>query len=284
MIAYENACAQFACLRAGLANGAIVVFEHPSASWLWTFPEASSLCSSAQRRSETFRPLPIGARVPPRPTDSPMLPKHFQCRTQLLTNGPAFKPLGLLCRRSMNTAKSGFLASSQNATWLTSEAFDRASPCKQRGTPILAWCAAGPRADRRDLGETSFWHDVQPCKCVWNQVGNLSCLHRSQRPSLPRRLYLRSTRRRDDLADFLRCPYCSKEWRRADAVQLMSPLRRHLTWAQARRVPAPTTDTSLACAKRLLNDQSLWSTESRHTFAFTTFFLRKLGTMPQRPW
>ena len=37
--ACENACAQFACriFLARLANGAMVVLEHPSASWLWTF-------------------------------------------------------------------------------------------------------------------------------------------------------------------------------------------------------------------------------------------------------
>ena len=37
--ACENACAQFACriFLAGLANGAMVVLEHPSASCLWTF-------------------------------------------------------------------------------------------------------------------------------------------------------------------------------------------------------------------------------------------------------
>ena len=39
--AYENACAQFACQNflAGMAGGAIVVLEHPSASLLWTFLE-----------------------------------------------------------------------------------------------------------------------------------------------------------------------------------------------------------------------------------------------------
>ena len=163
-VAYENACAQFACgiFLCEIGKWSDCCVRAPVSLVALDLPEASSLRSSAQRRSETFRPLSTGARVHPRQSDSPMLPKHFQCRTELLTNGPAFKPLGLLCRRSMNTTKSGFLASSQNAAWLTSEALDRASPCKQRGTPILAWCAAGPRADRQELGETSFWHDVQP--------------------------------------------------------------------------------------------------------------------------
>ena len=111
----------------------------------------------------------FGARVPPRQSDSPMLPKHFQCRTQLLTKGPAFKALGLLCRREhehgqesspvgsdflfpsqvAGVCKSGssFPASSQYAAaWLAGgqlEALDRASPCRRRGTQ--SWPGA-PRA------------------------------------------------------------------------------------------------------------------------------------------
>ena len=76
----------------------------------------------------------FGASVPSRQSDSPAPPKHFQCRTRLLTNGPAFESFDLLCRREHEHSREsppsaltsfslrrspGFCAKAALATWRT---------------------------------------------------------------------------------------------------------------------------------------------------------------------
>ena len=81
----KNACAQFACrvFLARLANGAIVVLEHPSAMWLWAPLQLHASALQPSVEEIFFEHCHFGARVPPRQSDSPILPKHFQCQTKL---------------------------------------------------------------------------------------------------------------------------------------------------------------------------------------------------------
>ena len=232
--------------------------------------------ASAQRRSNTFR-------------------------TQLLTNGPAFKSLGLPCRREHEhppppSISSDFFSPSQVVFCFVQKAPAaswRALSMQQadRWRRLIELLRAGdvernPGMVRRGFAGRSaraggdlILHDVQPSTASAYGVKLETFL-----------AYLapRGFRSLDDCVCGRPEEVATKEWERTDAVQFISALRRHLTWAQARGLPAPTVDTGLACVNRLLKSwQRSQPVECRtpvppHIASALRHFLQKLGTMLQR--
>ena len=190
---------------------------------------------------------------------------------------------GILCKSG-----SSYLVSSQcAAAWLAGgqmEALFRASPCRRRGTQ--PWHGA-PRAPWQ-IGQS--WESPHfACR----PSVDCQCARRLFAPTSLREAFVLST------IFFLRLARRSRDQGGGFppmSIQLpgMGASRRssiHLGSSQAekaRGLQAPTADTGLACAKRLLGShQSLWS--ASHQFRCTLHwplrrFMRELGTMLQRLW
>ena len=279
------------------------MLEHPSASWLWIFLQPQACALQPNVEAILFDHCQYGDRVLSRQSDSPMLLKHFHFPVQLVTNGPASKSLGLLCRREHSRERSvgsDFFFTSQVAVVLCKSGSGDLAGCQQ----AAAWFAGGQRRRLIELrragdvernpgmvrrggngrwatsGRDLFLLDAKPCgtkletfRACFSPRGSLDdciCDSKTSRPGW---------RMSSDIAP-----------RNGDEqTQRTSSLRRHLTWAQTRGPPAPTADTGLPCAKSLLKSwQRSEPVECRTpvplhvALAITTFFLRKLGTMLQR--